>query len=280
MIPKPDFKGPMNKAFSEISGELRSMDETGKNVLDAMNFKNMINAELKETENQSKYPFLDFLKDKSNMSDIKKVLSTGKKTSSWQKRREIKKYLKDKNEIDDFLRSYQNYFSEKREETKEATASGGSGQYSTLFSGEMKETQKNQNKNVKKIPEKKSKEHSQDDGESYTKVKKMETKEATSSASSGQYSTNKVWAKSMNKKDFRGYSKTQVPGGSFVRVKKKCKKFPYCNQGDIKALTLFENKTLQKVITKISLERNIHEDIIYEVILEELNKTNINNIYK
>ena len=84
----------------------------------------------------------------------------------------------------------------------------------------------------------------------------------------------------MNKKDFRGYSKTQVPGGSFVRVKKKCKKFPYCNQGDIKALTLFENKTLQKVITKISLERNIHEDIIYEVILEELNKTNINNIYK
>ena len=42
----------------------------------------------------------------------------------------------------------------------------------------------------------------------------------------------------------------------------------------------YENKTIQKVITKISLERNIHEDIIYEVILEELNKTNINNIYK
>jgi len=118
MIPKPDFKGPINKAFSEISGELRSMDDTGKNVLDAMNFKNMINAELKETENQSKYPFLDFLKDKSNMSDIKKVLSTGKKTSSWQKRREIKKYLKDKNEIDDFLRSYQNYFSEKKKKQK------------------------------------------------------------------------------------------------------------------------------------------------------------------
>jgi len=280
MIPKPDFKSSMNKSFSQISADLRDSDSSGANVLDAMNFKNLINAELKETDKSRKKNFTDFLNSEEDLQHIKKIISTGKKTSSWQKRKEIKKYLKDINDIDDFLKSYQTHLTSKKEETKEATASGSAGQYSSLFSGEMKETEKTNNKNVKKIPEKNTKEHSQDDGESYTKTKKVETKEATSSASSGQYSTNKVWAKSMNKKDFRGYSKPQLPGGKFVRVKKKCKKFPYCNQGDINALSLFENKSLQKVIQKISSERNIHEDIIYQVILDELNKTNINNIYK
>ena len=38
-------------------------------------------------------------------------------------------------------------------------------------------------------------------------VKKSETKEATSVSSSGQYNQPSIWAKSMSKKDFRGYSK-------------------------------------------------------------------------
>ena len=55
----------------------------------------------------------------------------------------------------------------------------------------------------------------------------------------------------MKKKDWIGKSKTQYPGGKFVQVKKKCTKFPYCNQGDIKALKLTENETVKKIITKI-----------------------------
>ena len=66
--------------------------------------------------------------------------------------------------------------------------------------------------------------------------KKVEANEATDSSSSGSYETTAAWSKSMSKKHWRGASKPQIPGGKFVQVKKKCKKFPYCNQGDIKAL--------------------------------------------
>ena len=39
-----------------------------------------------------------------------------------------------------------------------------------------------------------------------------ETKEATGASSSGQYATTAAWAKSTSKKDWRGKSKTQIPG--------------------------------------------------------------------
>ena len=74
----------------------------------------------------------------------------------------------------------------------------------------------------------------------------------------------------MNKKDWRGASKTQIPGGKFVQVKEKCKKFPYCNQGDVKALKIFENETLQRVIKNLSVKHNLLEDIIKSVILTEI----------
>jgi len=65
------------------------------------------------------------------------------------------------------------------------------------------------------------------------KGKKTETKEATGSGSSGSYETPAAWAKSTKKKDWRGRKKPLLPGGKFVTIKKRCKNFPYCNQGDI-----------------------------------------------
>ena len=88
----------------------------------------------------------------------------------------------------------------------------------------------------------------------FGKPKKVEATESTGTGSSGSYETPAAWAKSTKKKDWRGKSKTQIPGGKFVTIKKKCKKFPYCNQGDIKALKLYENETVKKVIKKISLK--------------------------
>jgi len=114
--------------------------------------------------------------------------------------------------------------------------------------------------------------HLFEDPKYYDKLQKIEAKEATSTASSGQYSTPKIWAKSMNKKDFRGASKPQIPGGKFVQVKKKCKTFPYCNQGDIKALNIFENETLKKVISKVSKEHNISENVIKTILAYEYEK--------
>lgn len=110
----------------------------------------------------------------------------------------------------------------------------------------------------------------------FGKIEKKETKEATGASSAGQYSSPAMWAKSTNKKDWRGKSKPQLPGGKFVTVKKKCKTFPYCNQGDIKSLKIYENELVKQVITKISKEHNINETVIKAIIQNELEtrKTN------
>jgi hypothetical protein len=101
-------------------------------------------------------------------------------------------------------------------------------------------------------------------------VTKTETKEATGSSSAGAYVGPAVWAKSSTKKNWRGAKKTQIPGGKFVEVKKKCQKFPYCNQGDIKALNIFENDRINQVIKNISKKHNISENVIKNILRYEL----------
>jgi len=102
------------------------------------------------------------------------------------------------------------------------------------------------------------------------KITKAETKEATGSSSAGAYVGPAVWAKSSTKKNWRGAKKTQIPGGKFVEVKKKCQKFPYCNQGDIKALNIFENDRINQVIKNISKKHNISENVIKNILRYEL----------
>jgi hypothetical protein len=104
-------------------------------------------------------------------------------------------------------------------------------------------------------------------------IKKVEATESTGSGSSGSYETTAAWAKSQSKKDWRGKSKTQIPGGKFVQVKKKCQKFPYCNQGDIKSLKIFENEKVKKAIKNISERHNISENVIKTIIAYEYENT-------
>lgn len=134
---------------------------------------------------------------------------------------------------------------EEEKETSEATSSGAAGQYSApLFSGEEPE--------------------------------KVEATEATSSSSSGSYVTPQFVAP--NKKNWRGAQKPQIPGGKFVQIKKKCSTFPYCNQGDIKALKLYENKMIKESISNLSKKMGIKENVIKAIIQHELeerrNKSN------
>lgn len=110
----------------------------------------------------------------------------------------------------------------------------------------------------------------------YSELKKVEATEATGASSSGQYSTTAAWAKSTSKKDWMGKSKPQIPGGKFVQVKKKCKKFPYCNQGDIKALKIYENESVKKAIKNISERHNISENVIKSIISYEYEKLKSN----
>ena len=99
-----------------------------------------------------------------------------------------------------------------------------------------------------------------------------ETAEATATgASTGQYST-PGWV-APNKKQWRGRAKTQIPGGQFVTIKKKCQKFPYCNQGDINALKLSENKLVKNSITNVAKKFGLDENVIKAILLHEMEET-------
>ena len=212
--------------------------------------------EIKETKKSPS----DFLKNIDSISEIKKLIGN-KKLSNNQIRAKIKEFLNDPDELRDFLTSLLNTINKK--ETKEATTAGGS---SGVFIDKMGGSEEISNLNTKNVPTVRE-EESEDD------IKKIETKEATTSASSGQYSQPAIWAKSLKKKDFRGYAKPLYKGGKFVQVKKKCKKFPYCNQGDIKALKIFENESVQNAIDNVSSRYNIDKEYISDIVFEQIRKT-------
>jgi hypothetical protein len=71
----------------------------------------------------------------------------------------------------------------------------------------------------------------------------------------------------------KDFPKWGGPDSVFIKIKEKCKKFPYCNQGDINALKIFENESVKNVIEKVSNTYNLHEDHIKDIILYELRKT-------
>ena len=100
-----------------------------------------------------------------------------------------------------------------------------------------------------------------------------ETTEATTSGSVGGYETPAMWAKSTKKKDWGPSRKTQYKGGAFVKVKKKCTKFPYCNQGDINALKITRNESVEQAIKNVSKKYNISEDVIKTILEYEYSKT-------
>ena len=215
--------------------------------------------EFKETENKKKPSYLKYLKQDEDVVDVYKTIKN-KKLSNNQIKEKLRKFLKEPEKLNDFLESILNSKTTKKEESKEAMGAASAGGYSApLFST----TKGDIIKGVKTVRE----ELDDDD------FKKVETKEATTSASSGQYSSPAIWAKSLNKKDFRGYSKPLYKGGKFVQVKKKCKKFPYCNQGDINALKIFENQSVQNAIESVSKTYNLDKEFISEIIYQEVRKT-------
>lgn len=141
----------------------------------------------------------------------------------------------------------------KRRENKESTGSGSAGAYSgAVFGGDNKFWERSR----KETPD----------------LEKIEAIEATGSGSVGSYSTPKIWAP--NKKNWGPSKKTQYPGGHFVSVKEKCKKFPYCNQGDINALNITENKLLKDAIKNVADKIDIDENIIIAILEYEYKKLN------
>jgi hypothetical protein len=63
-----------------------------------------------------------------------------------------------------------------------------------------------------------------------------------------------------------------MPGAKRVQVRSKCKKFPYCNQGDIKALKIFESETVQNAIDSVSSSYGYNKDYISKIVFSEIEK--------
>jgi hypothetical protein len=148
----------------------------------------------------------------------------------------------------------------KKIEGKEATGSGSVGAYSApVFGGDNQfwERSRSETPNLKE-----------------SDVEKVEATEATGSGSVGGYESPAMWAKSTSKKDWGPSRKTQYKGGSFVKVKKKCTKFPYCNQGDINALKISKNESIKEAIDNVAKKLGVNKTIIMNILEHEYKKLN------
>jgi hypothetical protein len=69
----------------------------------------------------------------------------------------------------------------------------------------------------------------------------------------------------------KNFPKWGGPGGVFVKIKEKCKKFPYCNQGNTGALEFIkEDKELQDAINEVSKNTGIPKNEIQKIVLNEI----------
>jgi hypothetical protein len=143
----------------------------------------------------------------------------------------------------------------KKKETKEATSSGSSGAFVAPVGFKNSEFVRRSFAETPKLKE--------------SEVEKVEAAEATTSGSVGGYSSPAMWAKSTSKKDWGPSRKTQYPGGGFVKIKKKCTKFPYCNQGDINNLKISKNESVKEAIDNVAKKFGLSKDVIMTILEHE-----------
>lgn len=68
----------------------------------------------------------------------------------------------------------------------------------------------------------------------------------------------------------KNFPKWGGPDSVFIKVKDKCKKFPYCNQGDINAIEMLEMEELTQAITEIANEMKVPFKEIEKIVLNEI----------
>ena len=151
----------------------------------------------------------------------------------------------------------------KKKETKEATSSGSTGAFTAPVGFKDSEFVRRSFKETPKLKE--------------SDVEKVEATEATTTGSSGGYESPAMWAKSTKKKDWGPSRKTQVPGGGFVKIKKKCTKFPYCNQGDISNIKISKNESVKEAIKNVARKTGVSESVIKTILEYEYEKISKRN---
>lgn len=160
---------------------------------------------------------------------------------------------------------------EKDGETTEATGTSSAGAYVGPLFGPIRKSNLKKKKQIK-------------GGDVTNETKKVEATEATTSSSVGVYdapfggpkkdplklSNPKTVYKELRSVKDKNFPKYGGPGGKYVRIKDKCKKFPYCNQGDIGALEFFEQSGIKEAIENIALNTQLPMNMIKSILLHEL----------
>jgi hypothetical protein len=253
-----EFKGAIDKAFTTQPNVKLNNDTMG----DATKYKSGFTEEFDDDGNEYE-TFLE--KSKKRKVSVKdqfiKDLMNDKDYSDFKKKTEftdngIKRSFGTPNAVnnDPFV-SKKKYSRIDKEETKEATGSGSSGAYSgPVFGGDNEFWERSRAENPK-LKE--------------SEVEKVEAKEATTTGSSGGYESPSMWAKSTSKKDWGPSRKTQIPGGGFVKIKKKCTKFPYCNQGDINNLKISKNESVKEAIQNVANKLGVSKNVIMNILEHE-----------
>lgn len=70
----------------------------------------------------------------------------------------------------------------------------------------------------------------------------------------------------------KNFPKWGGPGGVYVKVKEKCKKFPYCNQGNTGAIEFYEVEGLKESIQEVSKKYGIPYSEMEKVVINEIKK--------
>jgi hypothetical protein len=197
------------------------------------------------------------MEKKHSRDDIKGLINQAHKSIT---RKKGKDYSPTVHEIQKWIDDYLSDESKQKTEPKESTGADSSGSFEANFGG----------KPIKK---------------KINKIHNMDIDEVTSSSSSGQYDApfgsgsknplkingEKSIKQSRAVKD-KNFPKWGGPEGVFIKVKEKCKKFPYCNQGDINAIELLESTELIESVKNVSKKTGIPYSEIEKLVINEINK--------
>jgi hypothetical protein len=171
----------------------------------------------------------------------------------------------------------------KKEESKEATGASSAGAFSgPAFSMFSKDDVARSEYKRPKVKEVREEEYCDACDRVKSKcvcdeTKKIEATEATGSSSVGAYDAPGFQDVNMKGNTTKGqgssWKKTQIPGGGFVNIDKKCKTFPYCSQGNSKDNPVKVSKTssaMFEAIKNVSLKTGLSETEIKNIILSSL----------
>jgi hypothetical protein len=296
--PQTVFKDGLDKAYSKVQGNITTMsdhakykqgvseDESEGTPMIKRSIKKFLQAKKKDvTEDEGYSKYYPGGKTPGLTSDVLNTILTNMGKKGMDDKREIpknefkkfkKKETKEQDEVTEkWSEKYKKSidcsnpkgFSQKahcdgrkKKETKEATGSGSSGSYVGPVFGGDNEFWERSRRETPKLKE--------------SDIEKVETKEATTTGSSGGYESPAMWAKSTKKKDWGPSRKTQIPGGGFVKIKKKCTKFPYCNQGDINNVKISKNESVKEAIKNVSSKMGVSENVIRTILEHEYEKIN------